>query len=271
MKREHLAVGLAGAAVVLALGLATTVTAANGAGVYGERTIVMPEPRSPDHGCTGMAELSVRKSADGRIAFDFSGISRDCIAQKAGLRPVYSLYLEAVPGLPAPAIPDQSELTDREKMLVNGFCYEYWNGNPRYISPVSFALAAVNMHWSTNGCLPESEYGLLYADKPVDYNREGAFWRQQEWKQLTNAATFCNPLRDSIIRVNPPEARSPGDIYLEKLMLTGDQTEHLRPFAEKHHSATDRGYLLTVHGSSGQVLMRGILFMQPVRVVHIGW
>jgi len=220
-------------------------------------------PERERFACTTGLNLEVSRSADGRLVITADRLDSECVARTDAWKavPIYTEPLDGVPG-PVPVAPEK--LTPPELMLLDGFCCRGWGAQDEYrhIRPLFNAVASIQLTWAAYQVLPGGDYGLLFPGDSPDDPREHRFWALDERKRHTNAAAIFNPLRGSIIRVNPAEERAPGDLYLEPLALSPSQLAAVQPFLERRKAAPSPAFLLTVHGGAGEPILQGVLFMQ---------
>ena len=251
---------------VLLLGLAACMPRSAGS-TEGEYKRIVLRPEIERFKCESGVALEVTERAGGGIAVIPDSLDAGHVARVDAWKTL-PLYTAPLDGLPKPVEVAPEVLSPPELMLLDGFCCRSWGCEDKYrhIKPLVFAVISVAMMWNSHGVLPSGDYGLLFPTSPPTEARSDVFWALKERQQHNNAVVFFNPLRESIIRVNPPEEKSPGDIYLEPVELTDSQLAEIEPFLAEHNATPSPAFLMTVYGSRREPILRGVLFIQRIGV-----
>jgi hypothetical protein len=178
--------------------------------------------------------------------------------------PVPGFCFEKIPGLPSPKMPDSKKLDYGEKALLFGYCSLIDPQSERLAlqQPFGRALLEAGLYWKKLGKLPTGDYALVFAkDIPLEERSAKAFWSQPEGVRDALCASFYNPLRGSVIRINPPVDKSPGDIYMEPIKLTPEQVSKLAKWLEPRVKSAEPAFICTVWDTKGEILLRGIAFL----------
>ncbi len=177
------------------------------------------------------------------------------------------IYYKEIKGLPSPVKPVFSELDYKEKALLNGYCSLLNPAKDTLVLnlPVSFALGKAELYWRKHQKLISGDYALAI----LDYSNEGdikdtsdeAFWAQLSKVRNMACANEFNPLRNSVIRINPKEEKSPGDIYLEPITLTDSQLKEAHGIVSSLAEQKYPSFIITIWDAEGEILLRGIAFL----------
>lgn len=180
--------------------------------------------------------------------------------------PVYTYSITGVEGSKPINV---TNLSIAEKALIEGIYIMRRDkpGSVRPIVPLSNAIGSIEMMLSRHNVLPTGDHGLLFLGESPAKNRTSAFQTQSSSKQYVNAIPFFNPLTNSLIRVNPPEASSPGDIYLTPIKLNDAQLSAVQSFTSDRKLDPSKAYIITVYGTTEHILLRG-LFFPRTPVIH---
>jgi hypothetical protein len=178
--------------------------------------------------------------------------------------PVPGFCFEKIEGFPPPKMPDSKKLDYAEKALLYGYCSLIDPQEERVAlqQPFGMALSSAGIYWEKFGKLPTGDYAMVFAkDIPLEERRAKAFWSQSKELRDSLCASMYNPLRNSVIRINPPEEKSPGDIYLEPIKLTPGQINKLAKWLEPRVKSADPAFICTVWNTKGEILLRGVAFL----------
>ena len=232
-----------------------------------KQSMVVLRPTTDRFVCKSGMTLEVTKGDSGEIVITADSLDAKYVAREDAWK-ILPLYTEPLTGVPEPVEVAPEELSPAELMLLDGFCCCWWGEKDKYrhIRPLVFAVVSIDEAWGSYGTLPSGDYALLFPGSPPTDPRADMFWALKERQWHTNAVVFFNPLRGSIIRVNPPEEKSPGDIYLEPLELTDSQLAEVEPFISSRKAMPSPAFLMTIYGSEGEPIIRGVLFIQKVGV-----
>lgn len=210
--------------------------------------------------------MKVSKGASGEIIITADSLKdKDILSAEAWKTlPVYN---DPLIGVPEPIEVVAEEQTPAELMLLDGFKCRWWGEEERYrnISPLMNALVSIEMMWDAYRTLPSGDFGLLFPGSPPDENRAMKYWASTDRQRHVNSVVLFNPLRNSIIRVNPREEKSPGDIYLDLLALNDVQLAEVYDFAKARKAMPSPAFLLTIYGHKGEPILRGVLFLQRLK------
>ena len=211
--------------------------------------------------------LEVTKGADGGIVITADSLDEKYLTREDAWKTLPRLYKEPLEGVPEPVEAVPEELSTAELFLLDGFRCCWWGEKVKYrnVRPLVYAVGSIIMMWNSYGVLPSGDYGLLFPGSPPTDPRADMLWalpKERQWHD--NAVGFFNPLRGSVIRLNPSEEKSPGDIYLEPLELNDSQLAEIEPFIIRQRAMPSPAFLFTVYGSEGKPLIRGVFFIQKL-------
>ncbi len=244
---------------------------ANRASAEGGVEAVAPPPKAGQSICESGITLEVTQGSDGGIVITADSLDAKYVAREDAWK-ILPLYTEPLAGVPEPVEVAPEELSPAELMLLDGFCCCWWGEKDKYrhIRPLVFAVVSIDEAWGSYGTLPSGDYALLFPGAPPTGSLADMFWSLPvEQQRHTNAVPFFNPLRGSVIRVNPPEEKSPGDIYLKPLKLSDSQLSEVEPFISRRKAMPSPAFLMTIYGSEGEPIIRGVLFIQKVGVHRV--
>jgi len=234
---------------------------------------VAQQPKANSSVCESGMTLEVTKGDDGGIVITADSLDEEYVTREDAWETLPRLYKEPLEGVPEPVEVAPDELSPAELMLLDGFCCCWWGEKDefRHIRPLLCAVGSILMIWDSYGVLPSGDYSLLIPKSPPTDVNADMFWNlPKEQQRHTNAVPFFNPLRGSVIRVNPQEEKSPGDIYLEPLELSDSQLAEIEPFIIRQRAMPSPAFLFTVYGSEGTPLIRGVFFIQKLDAHRAG-
>jgi len=257
------------AAMLLLTGLAGCMPA-NPDSANGEYKSTVLRPKAAKYVCESGMILEVTQGPDGDIVISADSLDAKYVAREDAWK-ILPIYMGPLTGVLEPVKIAPEVLSPPELMLLDGFCCRSWGTEDKYrhIKPLVFAVSSIDVMWNSYGMLPSGDYGLLFSESPPTDPRADMFWALKERQWHTNAIVFFNPLRGSIIRVNPPEKESPGDIYLEPLELTDSQLAEVEPFISRRKAMPSPAFLMTIYGREREPMLRGVLFIQKVGVHRV--
>ena len=232
-----------------------------------EGRAVAPGPKAGRSVCESGMTLEVTQGSDGGIVITADSLDEEYVTREDAWKTLPRLYKGPLTGVPEPVEVVPEELSTPELMLLDGFCCCWWGKKDEYrhIRPLLCAVGSILMIWDAYEVLPSGDYALLFPKSPPTDSLADMFWSLPvEQQRHTNAVPFFNPLRGSVIRVNPPEEKSPGDIYLQPLELSDSQLAEIEPFLSRHRAAPSPAFLFTVHGIEGNPLLRGVWFIHKL-------
>lgn|GEM_PF-1860763 len=228
------------------------------------KTVVL-RPKAERYVCESGMTLEVAKGDDGGIVITADGLDEEYVTREDAWK-ILPIYMDPLTGVPELVEVVPEKLSPPELMLLDGFCCRSRGRDDKYrhIKPLEFAVLSIDMMWNSYGTLPSGDFGLLFPGSPPTDPRADMFWALKERQWHANAVVFFNPLRGSVIRVNPPEEKSPGDIYLEPLELSDSQLSEIEPFIARRKAMPSPAFLMTVYGSEGKPIIRGVWFIQKL-------
>jgi len=233
------------------LGLAACMPANRDSADSGVKAVA-PRPNANRSACESGMTLEVTQGPDGGIVITADSLDAKYIAREDAWKTLPRLYKRSLTGVPEPVEVVPEDLSPSELMLLDGFrcCSRSWGGKDKYhrVRPLVHVVALINMMWDSYGVLPNGDYDLLFPGSPPAESHADKFWVLRERQRHDIATMAFNPLRGSVIRVNPPEEKSPGDIYLEPLELTDSQLSEVEPFIIRHRAMPSPAFLFTVYG-----------------------
>lgn len=185
------------------------------------------------------------------------------------------IYYKEIKGLPSPVKPVFSELDYKEKALLNGYCSLVRpEKDTLWLQlPLRHAITRLEHYWNRHKKIISGNYALAI----IDYSNTGdikdtsdeAFWAQSKEEKNGGCASALNPLRNSVIRVNPKEEKSPGDIYIEPITLSASQREEAKGVISYLAKNGEPPFLITIWDTKGEVLLRGIAFLSETEYLDV--
>ncbi len=185
------------------------------------------------------------------------------------------IYYRKITGVPTPVQPVFSELDYKEKALLNGYCslLQPEKDTLWHQIPLRFAITKLIRYWNKHKKIISGDYALAIIDYSntgdAEDTSDGAFWAQMKEEKNNGCASALNPLRNSVIRVNPKEEKSPGDIYIQPLTLSASQRKEAKGVISYLTENGEPPFLITIWDADGEVLLRGITFLSETEYLDV--
>ena len=185
------------------------------------------------------------------------------------------IYYRKITGVPSPVKPVFSELDYKEKAMQNGYCSLVRpEKDTLWLQlPLRSTITRIKHYWNRHDKIISGDYALAI----IDYSNVGditdtsdeAFWAQRTEEKNSGCASALNPLRNSVIRVNPKEEKSPGDIYIEPITLSASQRKEAKGVISYFAENEEPPFLITIWDAEGKVLLRGITFLSETEYLDV--